>query len=70
MLMWGEDERGNRANQLIKHPARWVKPCGNFTASSEGGRGLFSASADNLSVGSDRNILNLVSHMANCTCSN
>lgn len=38
---------GNRANQLIKHFIRLVKPCGNFTASSDGERSPFSASADN-----------------------
>lgn len=56
---------GNRGNQLIKHFIRLVKPCGNFIASSEGSHSPFSASADN-AVHSDRNILNSVSHMANC----
>lgn len=32
----GRRREGNRANQLIKHFIRLVKPCGNFTASSEG----------------------------------
>lgn len=40
-------QEGNRANQLIKHFIRLVKPCGNFTASSEGNQSPFSASADN-----------------------
>lgn len=40
-------QEGNRANQLIKHFIRLVKPCGNFTASLEGNHSIFSASADN-----------------------
>ncbi len=60
----GRRREGNRANQLIKHFICLVKPCGNFTASSEGDRSLLQQIM--LSVHPDRNILNAVSHMANC----
>ena len=40
-------QEGNGANQLIKHFIRLVKPCGNFTASSQGNQSPSAASADN-----------------------
>lgn len=38
---------GNQVNQLIKHFIRSVKPCGNFTTSSEGYISPSSAAEDN-----------------------